>query len=254
MNALLILLIILVVLMLLVARGEGLRNLIGLGLNFIAIFALITLIAWGFNAILVLMILSVIILALAIFMSSDEGEITAIAFKTSLIVVFSLLILVVLVQVIGQFQGFAAEDVDELENLSLSVGLNFSNVAIAVMVISMLGAVAESAMAIAASLSEVIEQDEAMTLLQFRKQREIISQQILGTAVNTLFFGMLGSSIGLILWFVRLDYSLAEILNSKLLMADVATMLLGMLGILFSIWLAGHFVAQNFENKDEKEK
>ncbi|MFK5243308.1 YibE/F family protein, partial [Lactococcus lactis] len=74
------------------------------------------------------------------------------------------------------------------------VGLNFSNVAIVVMVISMLGAVAESAMALAASLSEVVEQDENMSLDQFKNQREIISQQILGTAVNTLFFGVLGAT------------------------------------------------------------
>ncbi|KZK38286.1 YibE/F family protein [Lactococcus taiwanensis] len=247
MNSLLVLLILLIALMLLVARQDGLRNLIGLALNFGAIFVLITLIAWGFNAILVLTVLSAIILAIAIFMSADESEVTLIAFKTSLIVVLVLLGLAVLVQLVGQFQGFAAEDVDELENLSLAVGLNFSNVAIVVIVISMLGAVAESAMALTASLSEVVEQDEAMTLPQFINQRRIISQQILGTAVNTLFFGVLGSTVGLILWFVRLHYRWADIFNSKLLMAEVAAMLVGMLGILFSIWLAGYFVQKNFE-------
>ena len=101
-------------------------------------------------------------------MSADESEVTLITFKTSIIVVLSLLILALIIQHFGQFQGFATEDVDELENLSLNVGLNFSNVAIVVMVISMLGAVAESAMALAASLSEVVEQDESMSLEQFK--------------------------------------------------------------------------------------
>ncbi|MCT1226782.1 YibE/F family protein [Lactococcus lactis] len=250
MNALLILLILLIVLMLIVAKKDGLRNLIGLTFNFIAIFVLITLISWGFNAIAVLIVLSVIILANAIFMSADESEVTLIAFKTSIIVVLSLLILALIIQHFGQFQGFATEDVDELENLSLNVGLNFSNVAIVVMVISMLGAVAESAMALAASLSEVVEQDENMSLDQFKNQREIISQQILGTAANTLFFGVLGATVGLILWFVRLNYRLADIFNSKLLMAEVSTMLLGMLGILFAIWLSGYFVQKSFEQKN----
>ncbi|MDM5145652.1 hypothetical protein ICE98_02786 [Lactococcus lactis] len=251
MNALLILLILLIVLMLIVAKKDGLRNLIGLTFNFIAIFVLITLISWGFNAVVVLIVLSVIILAIAIFMSADESEVTLIAFKTSIIVVLSLLILALIIQHFGQFQGFATEDVDELENLSLNVGLNFSNVAIVVMVISMLGAVAESAMALAASLSEVVEQDENMSLDQFKNQREIISQQILGTAVNTLFFGVLGATVGLILWFVRLNYRLADIFNSKLLMAEVAAMLLGMLGILFAIWLSGYFVQKSFEQKNK---
>ncbi|EQC53707.1 membrane protein [Lactococcus cremoris subsp. cremoris TIFN5] len=252
MNALLILLILLIVLMILVVKKDGLRNLIGLAFNFIAIFVLITLISWGFNAVVVLVILSVIILAIAIFMSADESEVTLITFKTSIIVVLSLLILALIIQHFGQFQGFATEDVDELENLSLNVGLNFSNVAIVVMVISMLGAVAESAMALAASLSEVVEQDESMSLEQFKSQREIISQQILGTAVNTLFFGVLGATVGLILWFVRLNYRLADIFNSKLLMAEVAAMLLGVLGILFAIWLSGYFVQKIFCSKKLK--
>ncbi|PCS01486.1 hypothetical protein RT41_GL000250 [Lactococcus fujiensis JCM 16395] len=232
--------------MLLVAKKDGIRNLLGLGFNFIAIFMLITMMAWGIPLLILLPIFTFIILALSIYMSSDDGDTTNIAFKTSLIVVFVLGIFTIFVQYIGQFQGFSAENADELENLSLAVGLNFSNVAISMMAISMLGAVAEAAMAIVANLFEVIEQDEAMTLNQFQAQRTMITQQILGTAINTLFFGVLGSSVGLVLWFVRLDYSLAQIINSKLLMADVASMLLGMLGILFSIILAGHFVEKKF--------
>lgn len=246
MNALFVLLIILALLMIAVAKKDGIRNLFGLLLNFGTIFVLITLMSWGLPIWILLPLFSFIILALSIYMSSEDGETTNIAFKTSVIVVFGLMIFAVLIQDIGQLQGFAAEDVDELENLSLTVGMNFSTVAIAVMTISMLGAVAEAAMAIVANLSEVIEQDEAMTVNQFKAQRMIITQQILGTAINTLFFGVLGSSVGLILWFVRLHYSFAQIFNSKLLMADVSTMLLGMFGIFFSILLAGHFVEKNF--------
>ncbi len=249
MNSLFVLFLILVVLMLLVSKKAGLRNLFGLVFNFIIIFVMLTLIGWGANALLIVAVSSLLILAFAIFMSSDENETTAIAFKSSVIVVLVLLFVAILLQYVGQFQGFAIEDTEELEELSLAVGLNFSNIAIVMLVISMLGAVAEASMAIVANLFELIEQDKAMTLVQFKSQRLIISQQILGTAVNTLFFGLLGSSVGLILWFVRLNYSLAEILNSKLLMSDVATMLLGMLGILFVIELAGYFVEQNFVKK-----
>ena len=249
MNALLVLIIILVILMLLVAKKDGLRNLLGLAFNFMAIFALITLMAWGFPMLIVLPLFALIILALSIYMSTSEEVTANIAFKTSLWVLLGLILLALLVQYLGQFQGFAAEDVDELENLSLAVGLNFSSVAVAVMTISSLGAVAEAAMALVANLFEVMEQDEKMTLPQFQAQRKIISQQILGTAVNTLFFGVLGASVGLILWFVRLNYSLAMILNSKLLMADLASMLLGMLGILLTIWLAGFFVEQHFHQQ-----
>lgn len=249
MNSLGILFAILVILLIAVSGKDGLRNLLGVFLNFAILWCVIVLIGLGINALVLLPVISLLILAIAIFMSSDESEITGLAFKSSVIVVLSLLVLAILVQYLGQFQGFSAEDVDSLEELSLNIGLNFSNIAVVVMVISMLGAVAEAAMALTEALHEIIEQDDQMTVVQFNNQRKVISQQILGTAANTLFFGVLGSSIGLILWFVRLHYSLAEILNSKLLMADVAAMLLGLLGILLVIWLSGYFVQKEFENK-----
>ncbi|MEY8458237.1 YibE/F family protein [Lactococcus ileimucosae] len=247
MNSLMVLFLILALLLVLVSGWEGLRNLFGLLINFVLIFLMITLLSWGANTFILLCVVSVLILAVAIYMSSDDNMVTNISFKASLIVVFSLMILAILVQYLGNLQGFAIEDTEELEELSLAIGLNFSNVAIVVMVISMLGAVAEAAMALVASLSEVVEQDAQMTLSQFKEQRFIISQQILGTAVNTLFFGLLGSSLSLILWFVRLHYSFAEIINSKLLLADMAAMLLGMIGILFAIFLSGYFVEKEFE-------
>lgn len=247
MNSLMVLFLILALLLVLVSGWEGLRNLFGLLINFVLIFLMITLLSWGANTFILLCVVSVLILAVAIYMSSDDNMVTNISFKASLIVVFSLMILAILVQYLGNLQGFAIEDTEELEELSLAIGLNFSNVAIVVMVISMLGAVAEAAMALVASLSEVVEQDAQMTLSQFKEQRFIISQQILGTDVNTLFFGLLGSSLSLIFWFVRLHYSFAEIINSKLLLADMAAMLLGMIGILFAIFLSGYFVEKEFE-------
>lgn len=251
MNSLLVLFIIFVILILLITKKAGLLNLFGLGINFVLIFLLITLISWGFPVLFILPILGLMILASAIFLSSDEAEITVPAFKTSLIVLAAMFILIILVQQIGYFQGFGGEDIDELENLSLAVGLDYSQIAVAVIFVSMLGAVAEAAMAIIAALSEVIEQDEQMTISQFKAQRSLISHQILGNAIDTLFFGVSGSTVGLVLWFVKLKYSWAQILNSKLLMAEVATMLLGFIAIIFSIVLAGYFVKKEFQKESE---
>jgi uncharacterized membrane protein len=146
----------------------------------------------------------------------------------------------------GQFGGFAAENADELEGLSLNIGLSFSTISFVVMSIATLGAVAEAAMAISADLNEVIER-ESPTLSELKTQAQIIGGQILGTAINTLFFGVLGASLTLIVWYVRLSYSWAEFFNSKMLLAEVATMLLGMLGILLAIWLATQWILFQYQ-------
>ncbi len=245
-NALVMLTIIMIILMFIIAQKDAIRNLFGLILNVLAVFILITLINFGLNPLVVLAVIAPVIVAVSIFMSADENEVTFIAFKTSIMVILILFPIAIIVQYLGHFQGFAAENVDELENLSLDIGVNFSNVSIVVLVISVIGAISESSIALAASLTEVIDQDERMTIEQLKNQRKIISEQILGTATNTLFFGMLGSSAGLILWFTRLNYRFSDIINSKLLVADVVTMLLGMIGILVAIIISGHFVQKNF--------
>lgn len=248
MNSLFVLLIVFIILILIVSGKTGLNNLLGLTFNFFTIFILLILISWGVNAILIVTLISPLILAFALFFSSDKLKITGTAFKASLIVVLLLIIIAIVVQHFGQFQGFNVEDNEELEQLSLSVNLSFSNIAIVVAVISMLGAVSEAALAVVTDLTEIIEQDEQMDLSILKEHRKLISEQILGTAINTLFFGMLGATVGLILWFVELNYSPSEIFNSKLLMADVSTMLLGMLGILLVIFLSGHYVIMDYIN------
>ena len=244
MNAIGILVIILFVLMIIVGHIQGVKAFLGLVCNFFAIFILIILINWQFNAYIVTAIISVIILAVAIYLGSDNIEVTNIAFKTSVIVVAILMALSIILQYFGQFQGFTTENSEELEGLSLTVGLSFSDIAMVVMVISVLGAVAEAAMAISADLNEVIERSPDMTGTSLYAHSRIIGGQILGTAINTLFFGVLGANIPLLIWFVRLRYPIAMFVNAKLLMTEIVTMLLGMLGILLSIWIASWFIVR----------
>jgi uncharacterized membrane protein len=55
---------------------------------------------------------------------------------------------------------------------------------------------------------------------------------------------VLGANIPLLIWFVRLHYPVAMFVNAKLLMTEIVTMLLGMLGILLSIWIASWFIVR----------
>ena len=243
MNTIGVLILILFVLMLLVGHMQGLKVFIGLLLNFAAIFVLIVLINWQFNVYIITGIMSLIILAVAIYLGAENIEVTNNAFKT--IVVAILMIIAVIMQYFCQFQGFTTENSEELEGLSLTVGIHFGDVAIAVMLLSVLGAVAEAAMAIVADLNEVLERTPEMTSSSLYGHAKIIGGQILGTAINTLFFGVLGSNLPLIIWFVRLKYPIAMFINAKLLATEVVTMLLGMLGILLSIWVASWLVVRD---------
>ncbi|CAK1238455.1 YibE/F family protein [Fructobacillus tropaeoli] len=249
MNSICVLIIILLLSLMIVGGQQGLKTFLGLVLNFFLIFTLIILVNWGFNPYIVTAIISLMILSVAIYLSAGRAKVMAIAWQSSLVVTTVVGCLSFLTQHFAQVQGYTLENSDELEGLSLNIGINFSHLVVIVMVISALGAIAEASMAITADLFEVIDRSPDITKESLSEHAETIGSQILGTAVNTLFFGMLGANIPLLIWYLRLHYTLAEFINAKLLVMEVATMLLGMIGILLSIWLSTYMVERRYQKE-----
>lgn len=249
MTSITVLLLVLAAVLLVIGGRQGIRILFGLALNFMSLLILLVLINWQFNPVIVTVTVGIVMLALAIYLGTDEIEVANKAFGVSAIVFIVLICLAFIVEDLGQFGGFAQENADELEGLSLAVGLSFGAISFVMMSVSTLGAVAEAAMAVTADLNEVIEQD-APTHAQLGLQAEIIGRQILGTAVNTLFFGVLGANLPLVIWYVRLGYTWSAFLNSKMLMAELATLLLGMLGIGLAIWLSQFWILKSYKKEN----
>ncbi|MBS9338790.1 YibE/F family protein [Fructobacillus sp. M2-14] len=246
MNAILLLIILLFLSLFWIGKKQGMLTFLGLFLNCFLLFLLITLVNWGFSPLVVLVVMSVLILSVAIFLSTGRSRVLTITWQSAIVVLGFIICLAYLAEYLGYLQGYTLENSDELEGLSMAVGIDFSNLAVIVMVISALGAIAEAAMAVTADLFEVVERTPEISLKNLKKQGQVIGSQILGTAINTLFFGMLGANIPLFVWFFRLHYSLAEFLNAKLLIFEVVTMLLGMLGILAAILVANYLVEHAF--------
>ncbi len=135
----------------------------------------------------------------------------------------------------AQVGGFGLEDSEELEGLSTYVGINFTKIAIATAILSSLGAVAEAAIAIASGLDEIVSQHQAITSGQLFVDGTVIGKQIIGTAVNTLFFGFFGSSLALFIWFYGLNYSFGEILNDKVFAAELIAIVVSLIGVVTTI-------------------
>ncbi|MFT8323770.1 YibE/F family protein [Oenococcus sicerae] len=235
MSTFLWLLLILFVLLLAVAGKQGMRAFFGLAINLAAIFLLIILINWEFNVYLVTILISFVILAVSIYLSADNPKVTNHAFASSLIVLAIIALLIIPINGIANVQGFSTESSEELEGLLLAVGLNFSNIAFIVTVIASLGAIAEASMAISADLNELIKSTPEISTASLYKQGIIIGSQIIGTALNTLFFGVLGENLSLAIFYIRLHYSFAQLINGKLVVAAILDLLIAMIGVLLTI-------------------
>ncbi|GAA6237664.1 YibE/F family protein [Apilactobacillus micheneri] len=246
MSAIIVLGIVLFVLMLLVGGKQGLQSFLSLILNFGFLFFAIVLIAFHFPPIIVTIITGVIVLALTIFLSGTDDNTSGLAFLSSILVLFILVLLIIPVEHWAQVQGFGLEDSDDLEGLSILIGINFVKIEIATAILSTLGAIAEATMAIASGLDEIKEQHPEIKTSRLLFDGIYVGKQIIGTTLNTLFFGLFGGSLSLFVWFHSLSYSFGDILNDKVFDAQLIVILFSLIGVILTIPITSLVIAEKW--------
>ncbi|TPR14736.1 YibE/F family protein [Apilactobacillus timberlakei] len=246
MSAIIVLGIVLFILMLLVGGKQGLQSFLSLILNFGFLFFAIVLIAFHFPPIIVTVITGVIVLALTIFLSGTDDNTSGLAFLSSILVLFILVLLIIPVEHWAQVQGFGLEDSDDLEGLSILIGINFVKIEIATAILSTLGAIAEATMAIASGLDEIKEQHPKIKPSRLLFDGIYVGKQIIGTTLNTLFFGLFGGSLSLFVWFHSLNYSFGNILNDKVFDAQLIVILFSLIGVILTIPITSLVIAEKW--------
>ncbi|WP_459128389.1 YibE/F family protein [Latilactobacillus curvatus] len=236
---------ILLILLVLVCGWQGLTIFFSLGLNFVVIILALVLVAGGFEPMIVSGLLSLILLATSIFMNTKQPLTAKTAFVTSLIVVVGLLIIIVPLSQLAATYGFGAEDAEEIEGFGLAIGLSFQKISIMMIILGSLGAIAETSIAVASGLVEILEYDAQMGPKQLFKAGIAIGEKIIATAFNTLFFSFFGSFLSLTMWFIQLGYPISKIVNHKILIGEGLALLIGVIGVIATVpltsWLLNYF-------------
>ncbi|MCK8624443.1 YibE/F family protein [Apilactobacillus xinyiensis] len=241
--------IILLFLMLLVGGRQGFNSFISLILNFGFLFLAIVLISFHLSPLLVTLVVGTILLSLTIFLSGVNDETGKLAFYSSLFVLIILVVLIIPIEYWSQVQGFGLEDSDDLEGMSLMIGISFVKISIATAILSTLGAIAEATMAIASGLGEITEQHPDISSKRLLFDGFFIGKQIIGTTLNTLFFGLFGGMLALFIWFFGLNYSFGNILNDKVFNAEFIIILFSLIGVILSIPITSAVIAHNWKRK-----
>ena len=226
---------VLLILMVLVGGKQGWTAFWSLLLNFGFLYFAIVLIAFHVPPMFVTITTGVIILDVSIFMGEDDLRSTVTAFYASLIVLALILVLIIVVEHWAMVQGFGIEDSDELEGMSIYIGISYLKVSTTAMILSSLGAIAEAAIAIASGLTEILEKHPERTDDQLIHSGMAIGRQIIGTSFNTLFFGFFGGFLALFIWFVGLHYSFGTIMNNKIFVAEMMEILISFVGVLMTV-------------------
>ncbi|KRM93259.1 multitransmembrane protein [Lentilactobacillus senioris DSM 24302 = JCM 17472] len=244
----------LLVLMLAVGGKQGISSFLSLLVNFGILFFSIVLISFQFNPLAVGIVASVVLLAITIFWSSASDTASMMAFWSSLIVMVILIVVIVITSNWAAVGGFGLEDSEELEGLTTLIGINFTQIAMVTTLLSSLGAISEAAIAIASGLDEITSQHPQISAIDLTKDGIQIGHQIIGTALNTLFFGFFGSSLALFIWLTGLDYSLGEIINDKVFATELMAILIAVLGVILTIPITAHLMSRHWSSVVTKQK
>lgn len=252
MNVLLWLAAILLILMILIGGKKGKRSFIAIFLNFGVIFFTIFIMTIPkADPIILTLIASTMISCINLFYINEVNNKTITAFISTIFTVVILLFFILIVTESAMIQGFGAEELEELSFFSLYIGVDFVKIAASVIIMSTIGAITDTAIAISSPMREMFHHHPSISRKELFAFGISIGKDILGTSTNTLFFAFFGGYLALLIWFKDLSYTLEEIVNSKIFSAEIITIFCAGIGVALIIpitaWINSYFLTKQKE-------
>jgi uncharacterized membrane protein len=254
MNALLWLGAILFTLMILIGGKKGKRSFFAIFLNFgVLLFTVFIMTIPQVDPIILTLIASTVISCINLFYINEVNSKTKTAFISTIVTVVILLFFILIVSKTAMIQGFGEEEIEELSIFSLYIGVDFVKIGASVIIMSTIGAITDTAIAISSPMREMFHHHPAISRKELFSFGISIGKDILGTSTNTLFFAFFGGYLALLIWFKDLKYTIGEIVNSKIFSAEMITIFCAGIGVALIIpitaWINAYFLIKRRENK-----
>lgn len=245
-----ILIIILFLLMIYIDKERGIKLFLSLIFNFLILMILFYFIALGFNPIIFSLVSCLMISYIILFFVNGENIKTESAFKSIVIVLIILTILIFLTTILSRIGGFGFEEYEEINMYSYDVNIDFSNIIIALILISLIGATVDASIAISSALYEVYENNKHL------KQKELflsgmnIGKDILCTSTNTLLFAFLADFMTLVIWYYKSKYNFFDIINAKTFSSEFIRIMFSAIGCVLVIPISSYITSKSIMKKD----
>ncbi|UOQ45810.1 YibE/F family protein [Halobacillus salinarum] len=258
MNVLLLLSVILLLLMISIGGTKGALSFVSLFFNFgVLMITVFFMMDSDMDPIFITMIACAVISCINLFFINEVNRKTATAFLSTLITIIVLLLLIDIVTNIAMIQGFSEEQSEELAPYSLYIGVDFVKIGASVIIMSTIGAITEVAISITSSMGETLNHHPSISRKNLFLSGMRIGKDILGTDTNTLFFAFFGGYLALLIWFKDLDYSIGEIVNSKIFSSEMITIFCAGIGVALIIpvtaWINAYFAIKARDKQQRSE-
>ena len=151
---------------------------------------------------------------------------------------------------ISRIAGFGYESYEQINMFSYDVSIDFTDIAISIILISLIGATVDSSIAISSALYEVYENNRGLSRKELFVSGMNIGRDILCTTANTLMFAFLGDFMTLLIWFYNCGYSFGEIVNAKTFAAEIIRILFSATGCIIVIPVTAYITAKALTRKE----
>lgn len=250
-----ILIIILFLLMIYIDKKRGIKLFLSLIFNFIILMIIFYLIAIGLNSIICSLIGCFIISYIILYYVNEKNIKTKSSLKSIVIVLLILAIFIFGITYLSRIAGFGYESYEEINMFSYDVKIDYTNIAISMILISLIGATVDSSVAISSALFEVYENNKGLSKKELFLSGMNIGKDILCTTTNTLMFAFLGDFMTLLIWFYKGNYSFFDIVNAKIFVAELIRILFSAIGCIIVIPITAYITTNALINNEKgKEK
>lgn len=247
-----ILTVILFLLMIYIDRKRGIKLFLSLIFNFSILIIIFYLISLGLNPIICSLIGCLIISYIILYYVNEKNIKTESSLKSIIIVLLILAVSIFLIAHISRIAGFGYESYEEINMFSYNVKIDYTNIAISMILISLIGATVDSSIAISSALYEVHTHNKNLSKKELFKSGMNIGKDILCTTTNTLMFAFLGDFMTLLIWFYKGNYSFLDIISAKTFASEFIRILFSAIGCIIVIPITAYITSNALINKNSE--
>ena len=251
MSTLMALIIVLAILMTIVGGETGIRSFFSVLINTLLLILVAMLISWGINIAILTLIFIPLKLVTIIFLGTRDYTVAKNSFYSAFLVCLIVSLFIWGCQYLAQAAGLGPEAGELLVGLSQMPGLSYPMIAVTVAIFSTLGAIAEAAVA-SSGLLEIKKHNPDIGKEELMNSGTAIGNDVLGTAMNTILFGMFGSFLSLFLWYFRLGYTPGEVVNEKLFVNEALIIMYSLIGVILTVPLSSFMLSRGMGKKGLK--
>lgn len=233
-----------------VGRSKGLRAGIALMISILIIaLGMLPAIYNGVSPILATFLVCIAISAVTLILLNGFSLKTAVAVLSTLLGLIASVLLYAIVADILKVTGYALEETEDLILVSRHTGLRVSDIMFAGILLGSLGAVMDTAMSIASSLYEIIEQSPKIKSSQLFTSGMNIGSDMIGTMCQTLVLAFTGGSVASLLVMLSYGTRFNQFLSSDFLAAELLQALTGSFAVILTVPITALVSSKIFKYK-----